>query len=126
MSGLYARLSLFVGCDEYGESSPACMYYDLWINNPTCNNEYPDYTYEEHFGKILPSYVPRAVVRDYLEGKMHKVSLWDFDGYYCIKIASHAVSSRVLTSKNPCYNNANYILFMHGCLTVSMYILGPS
>ena len=72
VSGLYARLSLFVGCDEYGEPSPACMYYDLWINNPTCNNEYPDYTYEEHFGKILPSYVPRAVVRDYLEGKILK------------------------------------------------------
>ena len=44
------------------------MYNDLW-NNPYCSNEYPDYTYEEHFGKNLPAFVPRAVVRDYLEGK---------------------------------------------------------
>ena len=46
------------------------MYYDLWINNPHCNNEYPDYSFEEHFGKSLPAYVPRAVVRDYLEGNV--------------------------------------------------------
>ena len=70
---LYFVLFIFsAGLDQYGEPSHSSMYYDLWINNPTCNNEYPDYTYEEHFGKVLPSYVPRAVVRDYIEGKMHK------------------------------------------------------
>ena len=58
-----------VGLDQYGEVSHPSMYYDLWINAPKCNNEYPDYTFEEHFGKVLPAYVPRAVIRDYIEGK---------------------------------------------------------
>ena len=66
---MYIYIFFSVGLDQYGETNHPSMYYDLWINNPTCNNEYPDYTYEEHFGKVLPSYVPRAVVRDYIEGK---------------------------------------------------------
>ena len=61
-------LSLSPGLGQYGEPIHASMYNDLWINNPYCSNEYPDYTYEEHFGKNLPAYVPRVVVRDYLEG----------------------------------------------------------
>ena len=44
------------------------MYSDLWINNPKESLEFPDYTYEQHFGKLLPSYAPRAAIRDYLEG----------------------------------------------------------
>ena len=60
--------STISGLDDYGEPSFCSMHYDLWINNPHCNNEYPDYTYEDHFGKSIPAYVPRAVVRDHLEG----------------------------------------------------------
>ena len=59
---------MFVGLDEYGEQNHPSMYYDLWINNPKEAFEYPDYTYEEHFGKLIPSFTPRAVVRDYIEG----------------------------------------------------------
>ena len=58
----------FVGTDEYGEQCHPSMYYDLWINDPKEVFEYPDYTYETHFGKLLPSYLPRSVARDYFPG----------------------------------------------------------
>ena len=45
------------------------MYYDMWTNIPKEAFEYDDYTYEEHFGKLIPSYVTVPVIRDYLEGK---------------------------------------------------------
>ena len=57
-----------VGEDKYGEHNHGSMYYDLWSNNPKESLEFPEYTYEQHFGKLLPSYVPRAAMRDYLEG----------------------------------------------------------
>ena len=45
------------------------MYRNLWSNSPKEGSlEYPDYTYEEHFGKELPSHIPRTLLRDYLEG----------------------------------------------------------
>ena len=78
-------LLLPTGLDQYGEPVHPSMYNDLWINNPHCSNEYPDYTYEQHFGKTLPAFVPRAVVRDYLEGRLH-----------------------ALKNSLPCHNNITY------------------
>ena len=34
--------------------------------------EYPEYTFEQHFGRPIPSYPPRAVVYDYLTGRAEK------------------------------------------------------
>lgn len=65
------------GLDEHGEQSHPSMYNDLWINLPKEVFEYPDYTYEEHFGKLLPSYAPRPVVRDYIEGRFTRGSKRD-------------------------------------------------
>ena len=59
---------LFLGTDEYGEHVHACMYYDLWTNSPKEIIEYPDYTFDKHFGKPVPSYLPRAVLKGYIEG----------------------------------------------------------
>ena len=66
-------ICLSSGTDQYSEPVHDSMYFDMWINNPHCNNEFPEYTYEEHFGKILPAYVLRAVVRHYLDGEAHYV-----------------------------------------------------
>ena len=44
------------------------MYYGMWVNIPKEVMEYDDYTYEEHFGKPIPSYITLPVIRDYLEG----------------------------------------------------------
>jgi cation diffusion facilitator CzcD-associated flavoprotein CzcO len=51
------------------------MYRHLWSNGPKECLEFPDYTFEKHFGKAIPSFPPRPVLRDYLEGK-------NFDRYY--------------------------------------------
>lgn len=56
------------GTDEYGEPCHAGMYKHLWANSPKEVLEYPDYTFDKHFGKPLPSFAPRAVLRDFLEG----------------------------------------------------------
>ena len=45
--------------------------------------------------------------------------------HYCIKKAVlHAISSHVLTGKNPCINQAIYVLLMHGFCTLHIHILG--
>jgi hypothetical protein len=36
--------------------------------------EYPDYTFEQHFGQPTPSFPSRVVMRDYLEGDCFR--LW--------------------------------------------------
>ena len=56
------------GTDQYGENLHCSMYYGMWVNDPKEVFEYDDYTYEEHFGKLIPSYVTVPVIRDYLEG----------------------------------------------------------
>lgn len=41
----------------------------LWSNGPKEALEYVDYKFEEHFGRCIPSYPPRAVVYDYIVGR---------------------------------------------------------
>ena len=61
---------LFVtGTDCHGEPCHGGMYKHLWSNGPKECLELPDYTFEDHFGKAVPSYPPRTVLRHYLEGK---------------------------------------------------------
>jgi len=57
------------GLDEYGEPVHSSMYQALWSNGPKECLEFPDYTFEDHFGKQIPSFPPRAVLFDYLEGR---------------------------------------------------------
>ena len=45
------------------------MYRGLWANAPKETAEYPDYTFDEHFGKAIPSFAPREVLLDYLKGQ---------------------------------------------------------
>ena len=64
------------GTDEYGEPVHGSMYQHLWCNVPKEAGEYCDYTFDEHFhGKNLPSYVPRSVIMDYLQGRWNKYNL---------------------------------------------------
>ncbi|XP_053395995.1 flavin-containing monooxygenase 3-like [Mercenaria mercenaria] len=55
------------GVDEHGEPCHNSMYRNMWSNTFKENMEYPDYTFEEHFGKNTPSFPPRPAVRDYME-----------------------------------------------------------
>ena len=65
------------GTDEYGEPVHASMYRYLWSNGPKECLEFADYTFEEHFGKPIASYPPRAVMLDYIQGRLKKSNFRD-------------------------------------------------
>ena len=58
-----------LGLDERGEPCHGSMYRYLWSNGPKECLEFPDYGFEEHFGKPVGSYPPRAVLYDYVTGR---------------------------------------------------------
>ena len=64
----FTKRVFVTGTDCHGEPCHGGMYKQLWSNSPKECLELPDYTFEDHFGKAVPSYPPRAVLRDYLEG----------------------------------------------------------
>src|SRR5690606_16950296 len=63
--------------DAYGDPVHASMYRYLRSNGPKECLEFADYSFEEHFGRPLPSYPPREVLRDYIMGRIEK---WDLRG----------------------------------------------
>lgn len=65
------------GVDEYGNPCHGSMYRYLWSNGPKEGLEFADYTFEEHFGKPIASYPPRAVLFDYIEGRVKKANVRD-------------------------------------------------
>ncbi|MBX9692032.1 MAG: NAD(P)/FAD-dependent oxidoreductase, partial [Cyanobacteria bacterium] len=54
------------------------MYRYLWSNGPKECLEFADYTFEEHFGRAIPSYPPRAVLWDYIKGRVEKANVRDW------------------------------------------------
>ncbi len=63
------------GLDEYGEPVHGSMYRYLWSNGPKEGLEFADYSFEEHFGRPIPSYPPRAVLYDYMIGRVAKANV---------------------------------------------------
>ena len=53
-----------------------CRY--LWSNGPKECLELPHYTFEDHYGKAIPSFPPREVLFDYLKGlwKREDIKKW--------------------------------------------------
>ena len=66
------------GTDEHGEPVHGSMYRYLWTNGPKEGLEFADYSFEEHFGKQIASYPPRAVMFDYIEGRVKKAGVRDW------------------------------------------------
>ena len=66
------------GLDENGEPVHCSMYRYLWSNGPKEGLEFADYSFEEHFGKQIASYPPRAVLFDYIEGRVKKAGVRDW------------------------------------------------
>ncbi|MGP3790087.1 NAD(P)-binding domain-containing protein [Pseudomonas sp. B392_1p] len=60
------------GLDQYGEPVHGSMYRYLWCNGPKEGLEFADYTFDDHFGRPIASYTPRAVLRDYIMGRVEK------------------------------------------------------
>ena len=63
------------GMDENGEPVHGSMYRYLWSNGPKEGLEFADYYFEEHFGRPIASYPPRAVLFDYIEGRVKKAGV---------------------------------------------------
>lgn len=63
------------GLDESGEPVHGSMYRYLWSNGPKECLEFADYSFEEHFGKRIGSYPPRAVLWDYIKGRVEKAQV---------------------------------------------------
>ena len=63
------------GLDEYGAPVHGSMYRYLWSNGPKECLEFADYSFEEHFGKPIASYPPRAVLWDYIKGRVDKANV---------------------------------------------------
>ena len=64
-----------VGLDANGESAHSSMYRYLWSNGPKEALEFADYSFDEHFGKDISSYPPRAVLFDYIQGRVDKAGV---------------------------------------------------
>ena len=60
------------GLDEHGDPVHGSMYRYLWSNGPKECLEFADYPFDEHFGKPIPSFPPRAVLYDYITGRAVK------------------------------------------------------
>lgn len=69
------RYSWRTGTDEYGETVHNSMYRYLWSNGPKEGLEFADYTFDEHFGRPIPSYPPRAVLFDYIQGRVERADV---------------------------------------------------
>ena len=63
------------GLDQHGEPVHSSMYRYLWSNGPKEGLEFADYSFDEHFGEPIASYPPRAVLFDYIEGRMQKAGV---------------------------------------------------
>ena len=63
------------GSDQYGDPVPNSMYRYLWSNGPKECLEFADYSFDEHFGKPIPSFPPREVLYDYILGRAKKANV---------------------------------------------------
>ena len=69
------RYTWRTGLDEHGEPVHGSMYRYLWSNGPKEGLEFADYFFEDHFGKPIASYPPRAVLFDYIEGRVKQAGV---------------------------------------------------
>lgn len=63
------------GLDKFGEPVHGSMYRYLWSNGPKECLEFADYTFDEHFGQPIPSFPPREVLFDYIQGRVKKTNV---------------------------------------------------
>lgn len=66
------------GLDEHGEPCHGSMYRYLWSNGPKECLEFADYTFETHFGRSIPSFPPRAVLKDYILGRANQTNIQQY------------------------------------------------
>ncbi len=65
------------GVDENGDPCHGSMYRYLWSNGPKECLEFADYGFADHFDHPIASYPPRAVLWDYIKGRVEKAGVRD-------------------------------------------------
>ncbi len=69
------RYNWETGIDQNGEPVHGSMYRFLWCNGPKEGLEFGDYTFDEHFKRPMPSYLPREVLLQYILGRVEKCNV---------------------------------------------------
>ncbi len=86
------------GLDEFGEPVHGSMYRYLWSNGPKECLEFADYSFEEHFGRLIPSYPPRAVLHDYIAGRVEKSGVRKYMKFnHSVKNVTYCTKSQKFT-----------------------------
>lgn len=94
------------GVDENGEPCHGSMYRYLWSNGPKEGLEFADYTFDEHFGKSIASYPPRAVLFDYIEGRVKKAGIRDWIKFnHAVRRIENAADGKFRVIANDCVND---------------------
>ncbi len=91
------------GTDQNGEPIHSSMYRYLWSNGPKECLEFGDYSFEKHFGKPIPSFPPREILKSYILGRaedseilsmikfnhvVRNVSFHDSEGNFLIRVTN--------------------------------------
>jgi cation diffusion facilitator CzcD-associated flavoprotein CzcO len=71
------------GLDKNGEPVHGSMYRYLWSNGPKECLGFADYSFDEHFGRAIPSYPQRAVLKDYIMGRIDKQAIFKYIRFEC-------------------------------------------
>lgn len=86
------------GLDKNGEPVHGSMYRYLWSNGPKECLEFADYSFDEHFGQAIPSYPPRAVLKDYIMGRIDKEAISKYIRFECpVRWVTYDESSKLFT-----------------------------
>ena len=114
------------GLDSHGEPVHCSMYRYLWSNGPKECLEFADYTFEEHFGKLIASYPPRAVLADYIKGRVEKSDVRKFCRFnhsahnvtYSDETGLFTVTVRDLVSGNWVTEEFDYVVVATGHFSI--------
>ena len=110
------------GVDGTGNSCHGSMYRYLWSNGPKEALEFADYSFDEHFGRAIPSYPPRAVLWDYIVGRAKKAGIRDDiqfntlvrDVRYSTGIGKFTVTSRNSETDSETTKDFDYVIVCTG------------
>jgi len=83
---------------ELVEQPTTSMYKALWTNGPKECIEFYDYTFQQHFRRPLPVYLPRQAMLDYMMGRVTQHCPDFFETY--MKCNTSVMSVRFIDSKN--------------------------
>lgn len=114
------------GTDQYGEPVHGSMYRYLWSNGPKECLEFADYGFEEHFGRPIPSYPPRAVLHDYIKGRIDRSGITHYIKLnhsvrwvsYDEKTGKFTVSVKDLTTDTVTSSEFDYVFICCGHFSV--------